>query len=269
MAKKILVVPDVHGRTFWKEPVRKYMDEVDRVVFLGDYLDPYDEEGTDRRPEALYANLMEIIAVKQDHPDKVVLLKGNHDQHYASERFREEAGGSRMDRENWQKYHDFFTGHKDLFRLAYLETVKGIPYLFTHAGVTAFWLNQVNALAWKKPDNEVSLTDPETVQAINLLDFEGPGQDLLGIVGWRRSWFGEKTGSVLWADAFEHSIPHAPKAYGLNKVFQVFGHTQLAGHIDDKLEYDNFVMIDSQKCFIIDEAIDEKIMTVRDYEKVR
>ena len=44
--KRILVVPDVHGRLFWKEPVKKYINTVDRVVFLGDYLDPYEgEEG--------------------------------------------------------------------------------------------------------------------------------------------------------------------------------------------------------------------------------
>ena len=41
MAKKILVVPDVHGGIFWKEPVENYLNQVDRVVFLGDYLDPY------------------------------------------------------------------------------------------------------------------------------------------------------------------------------------------------------------------------------------
>ena len=40
MTKKVLVVPDVHGRLFWKEPVERYLEEVDRVVFLGDYLDP-------------------------------------------------------------------------------------------------------------------------------------------------------------------------------------------------------------------------------------
>lgn len=266
MAKRILVVPDVHGRTFWKEPVRKYIDEVNRVVFLGDYLDPYDEEGTDRRPEALFDNLMEIVALKQEQPDKVVLLKGNHDQHYASERFRKEAGGSRLDEENWEKYHEFFCKHKPLFRLAHTEMVKGIPYIFTHAGVTAFWLNEVNSQVWMLPDGEVSLADPQTVEAINLLDFDGPGQDLLAIVGWRRSWLGEKTGSVLWADIFEHSTPHAPNAYGLDKVFQVFGHTRLDGHIDDKIEYENLVMVDSQKCFIVDSAFDEKIMTARDYE---
>ena len=38
MEKKILIVPDVHGRKFW-EVVKEYNDVP--IVFLGDYLDPY------------------------------------------------------------------------------------------------------------------------------------------------------------------------------------------------------------------------------------
>ena len=41
MAKKVLVIPDVHGETFWKGPVYRYIDLVDKIVFLGDYLDSY------------------------------------------------------------------------------------------------------------------------------------------------------------------------------------------------------------------------------------
>lgn len=40
---KLLIVPDVHGRTFWKYAT-KHIDEYERVVFLGDYLDPYPRE---------------------------------------------------------------------------------------------------------------------------------------------------------------------------------------------------------------------------------
>ena len=29
---KIILVPDVHGRKFWKEPIDKYIDEVDKVI---------------------------------------------------------------------------------------------------------------------------------------------------------------------------------------------------------------------------------------------
>ena len=69
MAKRILVVPDVHGRLFWKEPVKKYFDAVDRVVFLGDYLDPY--EGEEGLADDIYENMMEIIELKRNNREKV------------------------------------------------------------------------------------------------------------------------------------------------------------------------------------------------------
>ena len=34
----ILIIPDIHGRTFWKECIKC---ECDEIIFLGDYLDPY------------------------------------------------------------------------------------------------------------------------------------------------------------------------------------------------------------------------------------
>ena len=37
---KVLIVPDVHGRKFWHK-AKEMVAEVDQVVFLGDYLDPY------------------------------------------------------------------------------------------------------------------------------------------------------------------------------------------------------------------------------------
>ncbi|MDE5880282.1 MAG: hypothetical protein K2H60_01000 [Muribaculaceae bacterium] len=43
MEKDIIVIPDLHGRTFWKEAVEKYPDA--DTIFLGDYLDPYPNEG--------------------------------------------------------------------------------------------------------------------------------------------------------------------------------------------------------------------------------
>ena len=42
---KILIIPDVHGRDFWKEPVTRTLQETDaRICFLGDYHDPYPQE---------------------------------------------------------------------------------------------------------------------------------------------------------------------------------------------------------------------------------
>ena len=266
MAKRILVVPDVHGETFWKEPAQKYIGLVDRIVFLGDYLDPYPEEGKEYSPQDIFDNLMDIIDFKHNHMDKVILLKGNHDQHYASEMFRALACGSRCDTINWNLYSAVFVRNKELFKLAHLEEINGIPYIFSHAGLTLNWINKVNSGLWKLADNKITLADPDIIKKINALDDNDDGQEMLSIVGRYRNVIGPKSGSVLWADVEEHAIPDAPKAYGLNKVFQVVGHSRLADEYD-KVEFDNLVLIDSQQCFMIDESIEEKIVTLKEYEK--
>ena len=251
--KQILVVPDVHGRTFWKEPVYKYINKVDRIVFLGDYLDPYPDEGVEYEPEDIYANLMEIVDLKRNNINKVVLLKGNHDQHYYSRTFNELAGGTRQDSLRWNKYHEFFNENKNLFQLAHLEKVGDRPYLFTHAGVTVYWLNKVNSVLWNLPDNEASVANQDIIDRINMLDDDGVGQELLAVIGQSRTWFGgEKTGGILWADVDDHPIPCAPKAYGLDQVFQVFGHSRIHRDTIDMVCFENFAMIDSQQCFMID-----------------
>lgn len=80
---KILVLGDIHGRTFWKEPT-KNMDDYDKVIFIGDYLDHYPdewEEGEHTRKNDI-DNFLEIIDLKTKYTDKVVLLKGNHKKNF-------------------------------------------------------------------------------------------------------------------------------------------------------------------------------------------
>ena len=33
--KQLLIIPDVHGRTFWKDAVSQYEDKVEKIIFLG------------------------------------------------------------------------------------------------------------------------------------------------------------------------------------------------------------------------------------------
>ncbi len=267
MTKRVLVVPDIHGETFWKKPVQRCIDQVDRIVFLGDYLDPYPEEGKVYSPQSLFDNLMDIIELKRANMDKVVLLKGNHDQHYASEMFRALACGSRCDIINWDIYNAVFVRNQDCFKIAHLEEINGIQYLFSHAGLTLNWINKVNSSIWKLADNKVSLVDPDIIDRINALDDDDEGQEMLSIVGRFRNGIGPKSGSVLWADVEEHSYPKAPSAYGLDKVFQVFGHSRLDKNKADMIVFDNIALIDSEQCFMIDEGLDKKIITLCDYEK--
>ena len=43
MIHDILILPDIHGRTFWKDAVEH--EQFATIIFLGDYLDPYPSEG--------------------------------------------------------------------------------------------------------------------------------------------------------------------------------------------------------------------------------
>lgn len=264
MAKRILVVPDVHGRPFWKEPVSRYLDHADRIVFLGDYLDPYPVE-SDVSAD-IVGNLMEIIELKRKHTEKVVLLKGNHDEHYSSLTFKELAGGTRMDNLRWANLHQLFNDYNDLFKIAHLEEVDGIPYLFTHAGITLYWLNKVNSNLWHLNDNDISLSDQHIVERINELDADAKGQEMLAVIGRQRTWYGgEKTGSVLWADLEEHLEQTKTNAYDLDRVFQVFGHTRLIKS-SSMVSTDHFAMIDCQECFMIAEDNAEKIVALKDFD---
>ena len=121
-----IAIGDVHGLTCWKEIIEEH--PAHKIVFLGDYLDPYKElSHTD-----LMHNLSEIIALKKASPDDVVLLLGNHDLHYFTSKINK---GSRYDFElaPWAK--EIFLANRSLFQFAYQDGV----YLFTHAGIAQKW----------------------------------------------------------------------------------------------------------------------------------
>ena len=263
MSKRILVVPDVHGETFWREHVQKYLEQVDRIIFLGDYLDPYRDKFEEYDAESVFNNMMEIVNLKLENKEKVILLKGNHDYHYSSKRALLLACASRCDIKNWHRYNKVFNDYEDFFNLAHLEEANGITYIFSHAGLTTYWINKVNAKIWKLNDRDISIADQSIIDKINMMEYDLEGQNMLAIIGKSRSIKGEKSGSLLWADIYEHSIPDAPKAYGLNQVYQVFGHTRLE---EDIVAFDNLALIDSRKCFMIDENLNERIVTIKKYE---
>ena len=77
---KLLLISDVHGRSFWKDAIEKHFDECNKVIFLGDYLDAYPDEEITRKQER--DNFAEILKLKENNKDKVILLLGNHCYHY-------------------------------------------------------------------------------------------------------------------------------------------------------------------------------------------
>lgn len=226
---KLLIIPDVHGRTFWKYVVG-HIGDYDRVVFLGDYLDPYPHECISFE-EAL-SNFKEILEFKTDNWDKVVLLLGNHDMHYYDLDFMD---CSRLNYRRRIEMYEFYQAHANWFQLAYLQD----GCLFSHAGVYKDWLGS----------NKLTLHD---VMSEDFIDKHVTCLEDIG--GLRGGW--REVGSCVWADIRE-SITHSVD----ETYYQIVGHTQLHStpYITDKI-----ACLDVRKCFQLDtetkqitEVIDE------------
>jgi predicted phosphodiesterase len=220
---KILIVPDVHGRKFWHK-AKEMIDNVDKVVFLGDYLDPYSHEGITF--EDSVEEFKDILNFKEQYSDKVVLLVGNHDMHYIKTEFM---NCSRLNVWRRVEIHDLFINNIDKFQLIH-EVDK---YLFSHAGVYLEWTKKY----------EITLEE--------LFDFkkflEKRWQTLEDVSYARGGW--DKVGSCVWAD-----IRESVQNELLPNLRHIIGHTQMESkpYITTKV-----ACLDVRQCFILDTETDE------------
>ena len=238
---KILIIPDVHGRTFWKKAI-ELIDTVDKVVFLGDYLDPYSHENISSL-DAIN-NFEEIIAFKKKYCDKIVLLLGNHDLHYWP-KFKTWWGCRRID-SSFDYISKLFLDNIDLFQISY----KLDKYLFTHAGVLNGWLKLINGISKIGDSTYAELMEfPQPIITLDNLNtlLEIPyGLDMLFMVSRERGGNFEY-GSCMWADVFEHTFVDSVDP----NIYQIFGHTMMTPSIYKPLIRHNFAMLDSQHCYIL------------------
>jgi len=130
----MLIIPDTHGRHFWCKPVREALGH-ERIVFLGDYVDPYRDEPIGRSQAV--RRFEEIIELKRSRPDEVVLLLGNHDLQYIDGRMR----AGRYDAVHGEAIRALVEDNARLFQIAYTDG----PYLFTHAGLLGGWVRRHDA----------------------------------------------------------------------------------------------------------------------------
>lgn len=126
---KTITIGDIHGSAFWRNvDVADY----DKVIFVGDYTDHWTFEN-----DTIERSLKDIIKLKQDNPDKVELLLGNHDLQYMFSGGRHSCSGLRPEkRVDWKI---LFNDNKELFKAAYYEETMHGKYLWTHAGLTNAW----------------------------------------------------------------------------------------------------------------------------------
>ena len=251
---KCLVIPDVHGRTFWKEPVRWVLDNLKDVpiVFLGDYTDPYVGEvdsvtNTTIKREDGITCLKEVIELKKQNSDRITLLIGNHDLGYLNKYICT----CRRDRANEKVLTGLFKDNLSLFNLATEFEVAGKKFLFTHAGITTRWVK-----AWETLVKDYGIDSKISVDTLNdVFHMEMAGnneQSLVMALSYVSHYRGgyDNCSSLVWADIHDHLDIDSNDWADEHGYIQVFGHTQLS---EDPISIDGKVFcLDVRRAFYID-----------------
>lgn len=258
MNKKVIIVPDVHGRVFWKD-ILPFVEDCEKIVFLGDYHDPYLHEGIDYNQS--FANFLEIVDFAKKHSDKVVLLLGNHDLSYyrRDEKDNWNVFANRIDVFNYKKLCTAFIENQDLFKIIDIFEMPESKqfFLFSHAGVQDEWINSNNLIG----GFDVNKTDALTIYNTLTTAFnngDGHFKYSLRDMSYYRGGYCD-SGSIVWGDCHEFFM------YPQTPYIQIFGHTQqLKKHYDvasdevtwipdTPVVFSNNVCVDCHKCFYIDE----------------
>jgi hypothetical protein len=214
---KILIFGDIHGRTMWKDIVTKEHD-IDYIVFIGDYFDPY----TKKTPVKMLENFKEILEIKKENPDKIKLLIGNHDLHYIADVYPCSRYSSNM----YELSNDLL---KQLVTENILQLCFNAPdtnLWFSHAGFTKTWLD----------DNDLLLDESKLNQHFKNFGTQSTRNPYTFLETYQSDPYGD--------DIFQGPMwvrPHSllldcPKE---DNIVQIVGHTQ----VKEKRDYDRQVVL--------------------------
>lgn len=232
----MIIIPDIHGRDFWVKPVEKNLGK-EHIVFLGDYLDPYEYEGI--ASWEVFPRFEEIIALKRDNPETVTLLLGNHDLHYLDG----DLGGSRYDFLHGFRNKKTILDNLNLFQMAYQTEIAGKKYLFSHAGIMWGWLvANRHLLGTIQPDEVCSKLNGYLQDRESWPRFFTALSDVS-----HARWGSSRYGSMIWSDVEDWADD---EAYELPDVYQIFGHSQQES---DPVIGDHFACLDCRKAFRLSE----------------
>ena len=266
--EKIIIIPDIHGRKFWRPIVEKYKNDTScQIIFLGDYLDPYLWEFTNQDDicipnrdfiNEVIDNFAQIIDEARESTN-IKLLLGNHDLHYFPE-FKGKWGCRRID-QKFDYISGLFTRNLDLFNVVWRLETPLRNYLFSHAGIIQGWLDIItNKRNFGGPtedyfysdimdhsEEERELLNLSSIEDINSLIHHKIGREALKLVSRERGgdW---PYGSCMWADIHEHFNDILNKNQRLPE-YQIFSHTLNYPDYDLPHIDKNMAMLDCRKGF--------------------
>lgn len=124
---RILIFGDTHGRGVWEDVIeREGIENLDLIIFLGDYFTS--REGIP--VEFQEANFCRIVEFKNRYPDKVVLLRGNHDMEACKYYWAE----------CYPSHHSIWVAENKEWFLENTQWLLQIDdVVFSHAGITQRW----------------------------------------------------------------------------------------------------------------------------------
>lgn len=253
-----LIIPDVHGRTFWKEAIEKFpKDKFPElpIIFLGDYVDPYKFEGITR--EAAIDNFQEIIDIAKSD-NRIHLLIGNHDMHY----WYDAEYKSRVDHKNYNKIKEMFLENFSLFNIAYEEIINNEKYLYTHAGVSKPWLDHLRFIGDLALKTHIGRLSEEQIPMCEMLRDMTPDASKLNKMkdnfqGQANLWMASyarggdyNVGSCIWEDLSEWMY----EGMEIPGLWQIFGHSRWSKEDPDDMYIDKkrkFACVDTGSTWII------------------
>lgn len=233
----MIILPDIHGRDFWRKPVEENLGK-EHILFLGDYLDPYDYEGI--YPSEAYEVFVEIVDLKKEHPGDVTLLLGNHDLHYLDEGL----AGGRKDHIRAVHIRKMFEDNANLFDMAMNVNSGDKRFLFTHAGVKRGWMSFNKELFSGVSPDDIG----DYLNALwHVMSRRPRLMNALAQVSYSR-WGRHAYGSPVWNDIddMDDGFKEIPGWY------QIFGHSQQE---NDPVIRDHFACLDCRRPFRLNETI--------------
>lgn len=213
---KILVLGDLHCRSIWKDIVTKEGKSCDKIVFLGDYTCPKEVKLTD--PTDACGFLYEIIDFKDQNPDKVILLRGNHDldslgycwaQCWPQDHPKVAQYWQTKDVKNWF-----------LKNTQWVYPIPRTNIVCSHAGISARWKGFQRALDEDCIDSVIS--DPP-ITVWDRINSYSPSE-LFGFTPCKLSDYNgiSATQPCTWIR------PQALMSYGVKDIIHIVGHTPVS-----------------------------------------
>ena len=237
--KEILIVPDVHGRDFWKV-VKEYPNSP--IVFLGDYVAPYEDYDGISKREAIEM-FKEVLKFRKENPERVTLLLGNHDASYI---IGADMCRNRIDYENYDEIRKLFWDKDNEFQFTLAKEINGKKFLFSHAGYTKDWIKCANEI-FLTEDLDKIFSDWQFINRMDKTHSYLLYKNLKKFSFYRDGY--DLSGSLIWADVQEHIKTDVEIE---TDWIQIFAHTYCKLPLHGKSEYE-WYMLDCKEVFYIDQ----------------